>query len=234
MTRGGSIGTAGALMALLLLTSGTPGLALDKRGEARERSRDRLENEVSISETAVEGSSYRAYRIETTMDVDVQTAADAAMQILITPSRAPENQARTLVRSIQGSYVVYTVIKVPFVADRDVTVRVTQTRDEATGAWGLNWRATPTAGPPPVPGVVRITKSEGYWRFTPLVSGMTRVVYQNHTDVGGSIPGWLVQSLLRDEAIDQVETLRTSVRELLRAPLDVAGAPPTEAGRPPQ
>jgi hypothetical protein len=63
---------------------------------------------------------------------------------------------------------------------------------------------------------------------------MTRVVYQNHTDVGGSIPGWLVQSLLRDEAIDQVETLRTSVRELLRAPLDVAGAPPTEAGRPPQ
>ena len=226
-----SIASAGALIALLLSARATPGFAFDKREEARERSRDSQKNEVAIYETAVEGSSYRAYRIETTMDVDVKTAADAAMQILITPSLAPENQARELVRSDEDGYVVYTVIEVPFVANRDVTVRVTQTRDEGSGAWGLNWRAIPTAGPPPVPGVVRITKSEGYWRFTPLASGTIRVVYQNHTDVGGSIPGWLVRSMLRDEAVDQVETLRASVRELLGASQDVAGAAQPETGR---
>ena len=228
MTWRGSIGNAGAVIALLLLSSGTPGLALDKRGEARDRSRDRASSDVSISETPVDGSAYRAYRIETTMDVDVQTAAEAAMRILITPSLAPENQARQLVRQIEDSYVVYTVIEVPFVADRDVTVRVTQTRDDTTGALGLDWHASPGAGPPPVPGVVRITKSDGFWRFTPMVSGMTQVVYQNHTDVGGSIPGWLVRSMLRDEAIDQVRILRASVRELLGAPQDVAGAPHSE------
>ena len=229
-----SIGALGAWTALFLLVSGHSGQAFDKRKEAREQGHGRATRGMKISEIPVEGSSYGAYQIETILNVDVETAVHAAMQVLITPSRAPENQVRRMVRSGGGVFIVYTMIDVPFAADRDVLVRVEKTREEESGSRGFVWRATQSDDVPPVAGIVRITRSEGFWRFTPLSSGATRAVYQNHTEVGGSIPGWLVHSMLRDEAKDQIEVLRASLQELVGTSRDVAGAPATKRDLAPQ
>ena len=228
------IGALGAWAGLFLFLGAQAGQAIDKRKEARQHDRARAAQELKISEVSVEGSSSRAYRVETILDVDVETAAYAAMQILVTPSRAPENQVRRMVRSGGGVYVVYTMIDVPFAADRDILVRVEETREDPLGSRGFVWRATQDADVPPVDGVVRITRSDGFWRFTPLSSGGTRAVYQNHTEIGGSIPGWLLHSMLRDEAEDQIEVLRASIGDVRRASRDVAGAPPAKRDLAPQ
>lgn len=42
--------------------------------------------------------------------------------------------------------------------------------------------------------VVRMPSYGGYWKLTPIDSQMTEVVYQNHIDPGGNIPGWIANS----------------------------------------
>ena len=44
-------------------------------------------------------------------------------------------------------------------------------------------------------GKVRMPYLKGLWRFTPLPGGRTEMYYQQHSEVGGHIPAWLVNKL---------------------------------------
>ena len=69
-------------------------------------------------------------------------------------------------------------------------------------------------GPPPKRGVVRLQKASGSWEFTPLPDGRTRAVCESHTEIGGSIPSWLVDRVSRNTVVEGLV--------LLRARLDLA------------
>lgn len=226
MGRARSIGVAAGSL-LLFGSPIAPARAVDGEWEFRERSEDAGHAYV-VYEAEIEGSSYKAYRIETTLDAPIERSVQAAIQIVVTPSRAPENQRRTLVSSEGGVFVVHSLVQVPFGSDRDVTVRVERLDHPAIGAVELRWRAVDDVGPAPQPGIVRITSSRGSWIFSRSDSGGTRAVYENHTDVGGRLPAWLIRPMLRDDAVSQIETLRESLRDVVARSrrVDVAGAPP--------
>lgn len=77
--------------------------------------------------------------------------------------------------------VVYNRTSVPLVADRDYTVRVIDdsfVRDDGQVVYVQRWRVANDRGPRERPGVVRVERSEGYWRFEPLDGGArTRATY---------------------------------------------------------
>ena len=59
---------------------------------------------------------------------------------------------------------------------------------------------------------VRVPKSEGYWRFTRLPEDRIKVVYENHSEPGGSIPGWLANSTVVNLPFQSLTNLRQMLR----------------------
>jgi len=59
---------------------------------------------------------------------------------------------------------------------------------------------------------IRVDRSDTLYRFTPM-GDQTRMVWVQHTDPNGSIPGWLVNSLLVDIPIRSMEQLEQVARK---------------------
>lgn len=56
-------------------------------------------------------------------------------------------------------------------------------------------------------GFVRVSKVEGFWTLTPL-AGEVEVIYQVHSEPGGSVPAWLANSFVVDAPFNTLQGLR--------------------------
>lgn len=59
---------------------------------------------------------------------------------------------------------------------------------------------------------VRVPKSEGSWQFTVQEKGKLQVIYENHSEPGGSIPGWLANSTVVNLPFQSLKNLRQMVQ----------------------
>ena len=171
-----------------------------------------------LSQRDLPGSAFPAYRLEATLEESVETVAAALRSNLRNSRVSPKNIEKTVLREEGDVLVLYSYIEVPLVADRDVTTRSEESVDLETGSHRFDWWAT-DEGPPPKRGVVRLQKASGSWVFTPLPDGRTRAVCESHTEIGGSIPPWLVNRVSRNTVVEGLV--------LLRARLDLANDLPT-------
>lgn len=55
---------------------------------------------------------------------------------------------------------------------------------------------------------IRVPKSEGYWQFEQQKEGTLHIVYENHSEPGGSIPGWLANSAVVNLPFESLQNLR--------------------------
>ena len=60
--------------------------------------------------------------------------------------------------------------------------------------------------------LIPITRSNGFYKFIPEADGWTTVIWQQHIEPGGRLPGWLVNSLLLDIPFNTLNNLREIVR----------------------
>jgi hypothetical protein len=120
-------------------------------------------------------------------------------------------ECRVLERG-QGWLVLYQRLTLPVIDDRDFTLRVTWGK-QADRHW-IRYRTEP-AGPPPVDGVVRVTRNYGGWDLLPADGGRATLArYQSNMDMAGSLPVWMSQS----GAADELPTLFRSMCSLLPQP----------------
>ncbi len=61
---------------------------------------------------------------------------------------------------------------------------------------------------PPQPGFVRVSKVEGHWILRPHPGGEVEVIYQVHSEPGGSVPAWLARSFVVDAPFNTLQALR--------------------------
>jgi hypothetical protein len=172
--------------------------------------RDDLAGGYAVYRRELPGSEMPAYRLEAVLDAPPSAVAAAAARTAADPEAREANMEKTVLRDDGDTIVVYSYIHMPVVADRDVITRAELSRDPATGVHRMSWQVT-DEGPPPRPGVVRLTRSSGAWEFAPLPDGRTRVVYENHTDIGGSIPAWIVEPMMDDTVAQNFVRLRERV-----------------------
>lgn len=89
-------------------------------------------------------------------------------------------EVRVLARD-HGGALVYNRTSAPLVADRDYTVRVTDdsfVRPDGETVYVQRWQAANDQGPGARPGVVRVSRTEGYWCFEPIDGGArTKATY---------------------------------------------------------
>jgi ribosome-associated toxin RatA of RatAB toxin-antitoxin module len=60
--------------------------------------------------------------------------------------------------------------------------------------------------------IIRVTRIEGFWQFTPQKDGNVEIVYQVLSDPGGAIPVWLVNSSLVSQPYETLRKMQKVVK----------------------
>ncbi len=175
-----------------------------------------------------DASSMR-YRLETSFETDPQEAADIIVRVMTSPRFIPDDQRRKVLEQNENSTLLYTQIDLPLmVSDRDLVLRVTRSGDDATGVRRVMWHSVrnhPTA-PEPAGGTVRMKHAEGSWVLAPDGAHRCRATYTNFTDVGGSLPSWLIEPMMRNQMTGDVQRIRDLLAE---SETSVSAPPPGES-----
>lgn len=111
----------------------------------------------------------------------------------------PYTESSHVVGTEEGGKAIYfhSVLSMPMVSKRDYVLRIVDESDwrDGKGYLKTSWKVAPNHPPAPAPGVVRITLNDGYWLLEPRDEGKrTFATYYLYTDVGGSVPKFLVNS----------------------------------------
>jgi len=121
----------------------------------------------------------------------------------------PNLQTLRVIRSSDEEIVVYERVKIPVVQDRDYVLRLTRRIDAATRVHQVFAEGKSELGPPPMRGVVRMTRLSSSFTIVPDPVGGSRLTYVSFGDPAGTIPEWIIRAA-------DVRGPRDFVRALLR------------------
>ena len=158
-------------------------------------------------------SSFKAFKAEAVLD----TSMENLMAVMVNPQSCVE-----WVHNCTESYgfgegdfhdrYAYSVNDMPWpVSDRDYVLRIRTRGDQASGEVVMDLNAVP-ARRDEVDGHVRVDRSDALYRFIPE-GDQTRMIWVQHTDPNGALPGWLVNSLLVDIPVRSMEELERVTRK---------------------
>lgn len=152
-------------------------------------------------------SSFQAFKAEAVLDAPIENL----MAVMINPQSCVE-----WVHNCSESYAfgdgdfhdryAYSVNDMPWpVTDRDYVLRIRTHGEESDGEVVMDLNAIPDQRDEE-DGHIRVDKSDTLYRFIPQ-GDQTRMIWVQHTEPNGSIPGWLVNTLLVDIPIRSMEQL---------------------------
>ncbi|MDI9246169.1 START domain-containing protein [Marinobacter sp. CHS3-4] len=158
-------------------------------------------------------SSFQAFKAVAMLDTSIENL----MAVMINPKSCVE-----WVHNCSESYAfgdgdfrdryAYSINDMPWpVADRDYVLRIRTHGSESEGDIIMDLNAVPQRRDVNED-YVRVDRSDTLYRFTPM-GDQTRMVWIQHTEPNGSIPGWLVNSLLVDIPIKSMEELERVARK---------------------
>ncbi|PKM31021.1 MAG: hypothetical protein CVV08_15540 [Gammaproteobacteria bacterium HGW-Gammaproteobacteria-12] len=180
------------------------------QADERQWQLEREEDGVSVYLADVPGSKYKAYRGVVTISADL--AAVQAVQEDVTGSCSWifSCQQQRLLETDGDVSELYTRFEMPWpVKARDSVIQVT-TRTDGDGGVTRLLKAVPQRLPEEK-GFVRVQRVDGQWRLKPLGEGRVEVIYEVHTEPGGSLPSWLANSFVVDAPLQTLQGLRAKV-----------------------
>lgn len=174
-----------------LVAGACSGIAADQVWESK-KDKDGIRVEVR----KVSGSSILEYK----GTVVVKADPESVVRLFEDDKQMPKwfyqcAEARLIEVKPPREKVFYFVFSMPWpVRDRDLVFRSLRSEDPDTGAVEYRTSALPGFYPQQTD-KIRMPYLKGLWRFTPLPDGRTEIHYQQHSEIGGMIPGWLVNKL---------------------------------------
>lgn len=152
---------------------------------------------------------------EVRMVAEIDAPPRACRNVLADNEAHPEtlpNTAETRVVAREGDRVtwVYSLLDLPVVSNRDVTLRSVE--EELRGpraGYRIRFTVANDRGPPPRDGVVRIELCTGSWEFMSIDGGRrTQAVYTLLVDPGGLIPAFLANKATRQSLPNVFRAIR--------------------------
>ncbi len=142
------------------------------------------------------GSSIKEFRGTGMIDAPPGAVEKVLADVGSYPSFMPYVTESRAISQAGGEVMTYQRLDVPFVANRDYTVRVEHGTALGPGGEMIyrdTWQTANQAGPPERHGVVRVKVNEGSWLLEPAGPGgsSTQATYQIFTDSGGVLPAFL-------------------------------------------
>lgn len=148
---------------------------------------------VHIYTQAVPNSAFKAVKASGLVETSLSRIAFVLMDVKTTREWVYGTKVCTLVKQITpADLVYYSEVDLPWPAsNRDFIIRITLTQDPATRVITIVAENMP-AYVPEKKGIVRIQRSAGLWKITPVDARHVRVEYTLQVDPAGLIPAWLV------------------------------------------
>lgn len=114
----------------------------------------------------------------------------------------------------------YQIHQLPFPAqNREFIFHSKVTRSAETGSVSVHINAVPgfclnnkrQCSLIPKSSLIRVTHSHGYYLLEPIKTNITRVTWTHHTNPGGHLPMWLINSLIKEMPYQTLQGLRKKV-----------------------
>ena len=194
-----------ALIALFLFLSGAGLLVAQNDWELVKQG-----NGVQVYTRQVEGSSLKEFRAIMYVDATVESAV-ALFEDTDNFCNWFDScgEARTVRQIAPNQWVNYFVSEQPIgVSDRDMYIQVTVQKDDGDGSVTASMVGVPTFGPVQS-GRVRVQQLRGFWRFAPQDDGRLLVIYQVHSEPGGSIPSWVANLAVTDGPLATLTNMKS-------------------------
>lgn len=176
--------------------------------------KDDTKNGIQVFTRVVEGSPLKEFRGV----ANVPATITAAVALVNDHSAGPDwiqdcKELKTLERPSPTEAHFYMVTGAPWpVKDRDSTIYSKLSQDPETKEARVDMEIR-TDLMEEKKGRVRITEMHGSWVFTPVDAETTQVTYQAHADPAGSLPNWLINSLVVDMPYTTLKNMQTKVLE---------------------
>lgn len=152
---------------------------------------------VTVYTRSVKGSNFKEYKAVTSIKASLPSLVAVVEDVAAYPLWIHTCKEGKLLKRINEKETYnYTINDAPWpVSDRDAAVHNTISQNTGDRVITINIRGIPDYIPEKT-GLQRVRKIDGFWRFTPLGDDMVEVLYQVHTEPGGNLPSWLVNSIV--------------------------------------
>jgi len=169
---------------------------------------------IKIYTQEIEGSSFRAFRGETTVKSTLKNLVAHHTDIEQMKSWLQDCAESELIQKVSNNdFYIYQRTSAPWpVSDRDYVLHSKLDQDPHTFVVTMKFEAS-TQFSRSDEDCVPVTKLTGFWRFTPKLDGTIYIEYETHADPSGDLPAWLANSFVVDQPLGSLEKLRKRVEE---------------------
>jgi len=165
------------------------------------------EDGIRVYLKPVAGSKYKAYRGVVTIKTSIATLRALQEDVGGSCAWIYECREQKLLKSEGASSWAYARFNTPWpVTPRDSVIHVISTENPDGGVTRI-LEGLPNYAPQE-DGYIRVTKVEGMWSLMPKGAEEVEVVYQVHSEPGGSVPSWLANSFVVDAPFNTLQALR--------------------------
>lgn len=170
------------------------------------------EGGVKVYTRHIEGSNILEFKGEVT----VKSNMSAILTMLDSVSEYPKwmencTKSEWIKRINKASGYSYYVIDAPWpISDRDACTYFKVVQDTHTLVITVSLKGVKNYIPEKS-GRVRIPSLNGFWQLTPISKDQTKIVYQVHCDIGGSVPAVLVNAYITDTPFSNLTNIKNIV-----------------------
>jgi ribosome-associated toxin RatA of RatAB toxin-antitoxin module len=198
------------IITVFTLLTGTSNISAESKWTLEKKS-----DNINVYVRKLPGSDFKEFK-GVTLIKDIRLATLIAL--LDDTSSYPRwmhdcKKAKVLKKINKRERLTYTVIKSPWpVSDRDSIAhsKIIQNLKTYEIKVLINGRPNYIVK---APDYVRVSHTKGFWSFTPLKSGMTKVVFQLHNDPGGSLPTGLANAFVVDMPFYTLKKMKLIIKE---------------------
>ncbi|MEB8432074.1 START domain-containing protein [Cocleimonas sp. KMM 6892] len=175
---------------------------------------EKEEDNIDVYIAKVKGSAIKTFRGVVTVDSSLHSILSVIADASSYPRWLYHCKSAKMVQFVSYNEVVSHVVTDmpwPFV-DRDSIIQSIKTQNPSTKTVTIRVSEKPgMIGK--ISNTIRVTNINGLWVLTPLHNGRLNILFQMSVDPGGSIPNWLVNSMLVDIPFYTLQNLRRVAKE---------------------
>jgi hypothetical protein len=169
------------------------------------------EDGIKVDLSEVAGSDYKAYRGVTLIKAPLAKVRALQEDVAGACAWIHECKSQKLLKTEGDQTWTYTQFNTPWpVTPRDSILHVTTTQD-ADGSLTRKLEGVPKYLPEEK-GFVRVAKVEGFWKLQPKGND-TEVIYQVHTEPGGSVPSMVANKFVVDAPFNTLKALKAKAEK---------------------
>ena len=169
---------------------------------------------VKIFTRDIEGSKINALKVECELEASLSQLVAVLLDVKESEKWLYHTSSIYIVKQVsQSEFFYYSRVELPWpLSDRDFIAHLKVAQNALTKVVTIDAPCVPNMVPVD-PKTVRISNSNGKWIISPEGNNKVKVVYTLHTDPGGSIPAWLINSFMTQGPVQSFKKLKVHVQK---------------------